>query len=620
MWKRNSLRRFGAACVVGTLVAGGSLEATPLTREEAVTLAREGKTDTAIVALRELLRSEPDDRLVAHDLAVVLTWAGRNREATDVFEKAGDNEPPEYVLSPIIRAYRDQKRFAEAERWARAAVERQPDDVASAKLLALILVDNGKPKEARAFLEPLTATHSDDVEIWLALGYASLRGKDRFATLRAYGQALRLQPENREAMRAMAGLLTELRAPTAATRYDHPRSIEVQADQAAALVRWGQDVTPRDPRRRFEGTDKALVRLNQLLAQARSSRNADRSIIIRLRRDRALALRNRERWTEAVRETEALRADGDTIPPYVREAEADALLALRRPKEARLGYEEVLRGDPTHRGAQIGRFFALVEEENFSAAFEQVDKIAALEEPGIREPRQQLHPNERWLAATLLSAQARSFADMPGAAWKMVLPLAEHAPANAELRRVLGDIAGGRGWPRRSAEEIEIAASLTPQDKAGQVALAESDIRRRHWTEARTRTAELSAIYPNDLHVRRLQTDLRAHDAWALQTEFHVTKEDGGSSSDSNQTSNSPGSGTDWTALTLFAAGGGILALHRCVGASHGKDHGWRRAALSLRSGRSAGTSGSYCPSHRLEQPGRRFSAGRNPGGGLAPD
>jgi len=94
-----------------------------------------------------------------------------------------------------------------------------------------------------------------------------------------------------------------------------------------------------------------------------------------LRRDPVLALRNRERWTEAVRETEALRADGDTIPPYVREAEADALLALRRPRDARHGYEEVLRTDPTLRGAQIGRFFALVEEEEFSAAFQQVDQI-----------------------------------------------------------------------------------------------------------------------------------------------------------------------------------------------------------------------------------------------------
>ncbi len=485
MWSRKSLRTVGVLIVGLSIGAGSFAEAAAVTREEAVVLAREGETDSAIAALRELLAAAPDDALVAYDLAVVLTWVSRNREATDVFEKAAEAQPPDYVLAPIIRSYRDQKRFAEAERWARTAEERSPLDATWAKLLALVLTDQGQTREAVELLEPWGEARPDDAEVWLALGYASLRSADRFATLRAYGQVIRLQPENREAMRAMTGVLKGLGAPTGAARYEDPPSVEVWAGEAAELVRWGHDVTPPDPRRRFEGTDKALSRLNQLLAQARASRKPDHSLIIRLRRDRVLALRNREQWMEAVRETEALRANGDTIPPYVREAEADALLASRRPEDAQRGYEEVLRADPTVREAQIGRFFALVEEENLSAALRQADEIVAMEKPGVREPKQAgMHPNDKWLEAKVLSAEARSFADMPGAAWEMLLPLAEHAPANIELRRVLGDIADGRGWPRLSAQEIEIAASLAPDDKAAQVSLAESEIRRRHWTEA----------------------------------------------------------------------------------------------------------------------------------------
>ncbi len=196
----------------------------------------------------------------------------------------------------------------------------------------------------------------------------------------------------------MAAVLEELGAPTAAARFEGAAPLEVQAGQAAELVRWGDEVTPPDPRHRFDGTDKALARLDQLLAQARAQRKPDSNLIIRLRRDRVLALRNRERWTEAVRETEALRADGDTIPAYVREAEADALLALRRPEDARRGYEEVLRADPTMREAQIGRFFALVEEENFSAAFQQADQIAESEKPGVREPKRARDAAERQVA------------------------------------------------------------------------------------------------------------------------------------------------------------------------------------------------------------------------------
>lgn len=410
------------------------------------------------------------------------------------------------------------------------------------------LADQGKTKEARALLEPWATKEPDDAEIWLALGYASRRAGDPFGTLRGYGEALRVQPENREAMAAMAAVLEDLGAPIAASRFEDPLPFRTQADQAAELIRWGDNVAPPDPRHRFDGTDKALARIDHLLAQARAQAKPDLGFIVRLRRDRVLALRNREYWAEAVREAEALRADGDRIPPYIREAEADALLALRRPKDARRGYEEVLRGDPTMREAQIGRFFSLVEEENFSAAFQQVDQIAKSEQPSVRESNQRvIQPSDKWLEAKVLSSEARLFADMLGDAWEMMLPLAEQAPANVELRRVLGDIAAARGWPRRSAEEIKIAASLLPEDKAVQVALAESAIHRLDWTEARSRVAELSEIYPDDIQIRQVETDLRAHDEFELQTEFHFNKEYGGNSGDTNQTSKSPGSGADWT-------------------------------------------------------------------------
>jgi hypothetical protein len=103
-----------------------------------------------------------------------------------------------------------------------------------------------------------------------------------------------------------------------------------------------------------------------------------------------VALRQRERWADAVAETQELRADGDQIPPYVREAEADSLLALRRPGEARFGYEAVLSADPELREAHFGRFFALVEEDNFRAAFAEIDALAASESPGLRLPEQRV--------------------------------------------------------------------------------------------------------------------------------------------------------------------------------------------------------------------------------------
>jgi biofilm PGA synthesis protein PgaA len=408
-----------------------------------------------------------------------------------------------------------------------------------------VLADQKRTNEAIALFEPWAATQPYDPEIWTALGYAALRSGDRFETLRAYGQALRLQPNNREAADAMAGVLLELGAPFAAGALLPETPLGIQARQAGALVRWGGHVVPRDPRRRFEGTDAALKRLDALLRKARSARKPDAGLIARLRRDRVVALRQRERWADAVAEAEGLRADGDQIPPYVREAEADSLLALRRPHEARLGYDDVLRVEPERREAHIGRFFAFVEVENFRAAFAEIDALAASEPPGLRLPEQRVtRPNSNWLEGHVLAAEARSFADMPGAAWKRLLPLADGAPANAEVRRVLGDLAAGRGWPRRADEEIHIAASLAPEDKGVQLALAESALRRSRWREARQRIDELAELYPGDLAVQRALRDLAAYNSWELRTEFRFHYEAGTAQEEAGGAS--PGKGFDF--------------------------------------------------------------------------
>jgi biofilm PGA synthesis protein PgaA len=503
----------GALTLAAVMVMAPAV-ASPQTREEAVALARDGKTREAIAALRKLLAENPSDQLVAFDLAVILTWASRSREATDTFEEAGGAEPPEYVLGPVIRAYRDQKRFAEAERWAREAVQHYSSDATWKKLLALVLADRGRTKEAIETLTPLAAANPDDAEVWLALGYASLRAGDYAAARRNYGEALRLQPKNREAARA----IVDLKAA----------SLRLRADEAAALIRRGESFAPRDPRRRFDLTDVALERLKNLLREVRSTPNPDRELSVRLRRDQVKALRNRERWAEAVAAAEKLRADGDELPPYVIEAEADALLALRQPEKARALYETVIRAEPANRNPRIGRFFCLVEEENFTEAFREIDALVA---------------RDGSLESNVLAARARSFADMRQAAWQMLLPLVEINPKDAQLRSIEGNLAAARGWPRRSDDEIHFAANLAPEDRGVQLTLAKTAIRRMRWDEARERIAELVEIYPDDVAVRRAERDIRLHETFELRADFLYHHEE--SNSNGAIAGSAPGSGTE---------------------------------------------------------------------------
>ena len=150
----------------------------------------------------------------------------------------------------------------------------------------------------------------------------------------------------------------------------------LEAQKAGMMVRWGGEIRPADPARRHEETDAALARLDTLLADAASANPVDAGLLTQLCRDRVVALRDRNRWADALRQVEQLRAGGDGVPPYVRQAEADSLLALRRPADAKRAYSDVIETEPRNANALIGRFYSEVETEDFRAAFDTIDRLA----------------------------------------------------------------------------------------------------------------------------------------------------------------------------------------------------------------------------------------------------
>lgn len=478
-------------------------------RERAVTAARNGQLDHAIAELQSLDARAPE-AATTHDLIVVLTWAGRNRDALDLYERrAIAANAPDYVQAAVASAYRAQGAFDQAERIARSVLEKNPGDPAWTAFLGRVMTDQGRAAEADALLQTLTEKNPGNTDAWLARGYAAATMGQPYAALRAYAEVRRLQPGNAEAAREMQKILINLRAPYAAASLTENPSPEIRGRQAASMVRWGADVPVNAGQSRFAGTDAAILRIENLITEART-RNPDNAALLRmLERDRAVALRNRERWGDTVAAVEALRAAGDAIPAYVRMAEADALLALRQPERARRAYQDVLDADKNNREARIGLFYAEIETEDFAAAFANVDAQAAADSPRRNTPgRSRPEPNDDWLGAQILAANARHYADMHGEAWQRMQPLAQHAPGLGYLRAATASIAAARGWPRLADEEIRIAASLAPEDRGIEVALADADLRRTEIGSAKARAASLVSRFPDDTSVQRLQRDI----------------------------------------------------------------------------------------------------------------
>ena len=516
-------------------LAGGPPDARAQTatqqREAAVLKARAGQMVEAQAALRALLAAGTDDGLVAMDLATLLQQDGKPAEAVAVFEAANKADPPDYALLAATRAYRDLGRYDEAARLAREGARRFPDDTVWPLVLSLVLSDAGRTAEALEVLRSPAAMRAPPVERLTAEGYAYRRAGQTAAALKAYGEAIRLARGNQGVRNEAAGTLLDVGAPWGAAEIaGTTRAIQVQ--QAEALVRWGQEIRPPEPARRFEGTDAALARIDALLAALPAD---DKALRRRLHITRMVALRDRQRMREAVEEGDALRADGP-LPAYAEQAYGDALLNVRRPEDARDAFARILAQSPKDVAARYGTFYAAVDLDDFRTAYATIDALVA-DEPIWRryrnDPSQHDNPDRAFAETT--AAQARYYGNQLGEAWDRLIRLSDAAPANPNSRLALYQVANGRGWPRRAEEEAQIAASLAPRDLGSRIALIEVAINAYRFAEAQRMLDELQRLYPNDEAVRRLARDLDAKRRFLLDARVQPSNSSGGGSNASGQ-------------------------------------------------------------------------------------
>ncbi|WP_158985384.1 poly-beta-1,6 N-acetyl-D-glucosamine export porin PgaA [Lysobacter panacisoli] len=360
-------------------------------------------------------------------------------------------------------------------------------------------------------------------------GRTALQAGDPYLALRKVALARELEPANPDIRRALADVLMQLGAPQGAARaLGTQDDLGIRIGQATEAVRWGEQVDGPDPAYPFAGTDAAIAKLDELIADVSSMPTPDAGALRRLQCDRVVALRNRERWAEALSLADELEQAGP-LPSYVRQAQADALLATEQPERALAAYGDVLAADPRNRDARAGLFYAQVESEDFDAAFATVDALAAEGAPMRRVGVSRGESSDPdWLDAQLLRAQARRYADMLADAWQLLDPLVASAPAAPYLRMERSELAGARGWPRLAHEEARIAHSLAPDAPGARQVLADAEMRRRQWNAAERHAREAAALRPDNPQVHRLLADIEAHRDAQLLLAIAPRRADGG--------------------------------------------------------------------------------------------
>lgn len=447
--------------------------------DAAIEAARAGDIGNALPVIEQRYRESPSDLKIAHDYAVVLSWANRQQEAVSVYEMLpASGAVPAYVLSALARDYRDLGQFDKALELYRNGRQLYPSDPVFLYGEILTLTDAQRAAEAVAIGLSLLEARPDDPDLLAAMLYALAATDGHAETLEFARRLLAVAPMDREArrqevlqLRALGDLTQALqRAQQAAGLFSPDELRNFANDAAAALVRKGE-LPSANEAERLAAVDQAIAELDRLIAQFSTEGEAARPNFLRARFDRIVALGDRGRGNDVIADYAALKAEGVELPPFALKVVADAYETNHDPDAARVLYEEALAGAPGDFQIRVGLFYAQIETEDFAAAFRTIDALAADQPPFIAGSQ---IPSPEWLRAQMIAALARYYAGDGPEAERRLQRLIAMAPWDAGLRQALAAVWLGKGKPRAADAQFAAAQTITPDDL--NIAAARADV------------------------------------------------------------------------------------------------------------------------------------------------
>lgn len=506
--------------------------------------ARAGHYTPALSVLRQVPVGQASTAQISDHLQIA-SWAGLDAEVVKVYETQGRyRDLPVQALTAAARSYRNLKRWDPAVELYRRALAIDPQNPDLQLGLALTQADAGKPDEAVSRARALVAAKPEDPMRRLALGYALTRADNPHEALFEYDQAFTRAGSNKsEVAREYVYALQRARLPEPALRLARlqPGLIErgvqrrLEGDVAAERVRLA-DMASRSETERFVIADRALADYDKLLATWTPVAEAHDDVL-RWRIDRMGALNARARRAEVIAEYQKLVAEGVSIPTYALRWVASSYLEQREPEIAVDLYRRVLiapDADPADRFEDsTALYYALLESEKSEEARALAEDLAKAQPARVELKGLPIgNPNDEWMDAQLLAAQAGTYgADLPTAEARLDA-LVYHGPGNTGLRLAQADLYQAREWPRRSESLLKEVEATTPRNRDLEVAQARAAMDLQEWRQMDALTDDVVARYPENAHVKRLQRQREVHDMAELRIEAYTGKSYGGGNGD----------------------------------------------------------------------------------------
>lgn len=383
---------------------------------------------------------------------------------------------------------------------------REPGNVEARLVLASLLAEANRFDEARVELNAVQKIRPAWVQVYLTRAQVEQQARNEISALKAFNQALAIDPQNQTAREGKLLTLSRLGSPDIALteakewpRVDAQVIQRLHEDKAAQAIRRSENAYHDSPVQALPALDAAIG-----LVEANLQRYAGSE---RSRFDYVRALANRNRHRDAIAVYEGLMAEKRDLPGYLHHSAGLAYLAEQQPQQARNAFQAALAFDPNDFNASVGLFYALCDLNKFRQAKTHIDALAA----------RALEPEKKF-QADMLAIWVRAYEARLGVAQDRFSALLARVPASTSLHNALGRIYLWRGWPRRAGKEFNYVAQRHPQDLEAQTGLLDVDMALADYRAAARRVVALNTQAPGNESVRRSNRVQALH----RRPEFHT--------------------------------------------------------------------------------------------------
>jgi len=169
----------------------------------ALKLIQNGEIDTALDALREIMRIYPHSHAAYTCMGMLATQAGKLNDAISLLKTAtglGPGSSEAFML--LACAHRENEDLGEAEKACREALEIRPDYPEALSELCAVLYMNGRIDESVAAGRRSVAKNANSAKALNNLGMALIKNYSLEEAELVLGQSLVLDPENYQTWRS----------------------------------------------------------------------------------------------------------------------------------------------------------------------------------------------------------------------------------------------------------------------------------------------------------------------------------------------------------------------------------------------------------------------------------